>query len=153
MSATLHKPSFFESPFNAPRVGHPLTPPDTDVDYSSHLQPTGPHSMGLGIDVDPPLPSSSQPPAPVTELPPQHQQRKTSSLAYVHSGLRESRERTVHRGLKWLLVVVPPPSFSQEHGHLGHTLSSGPTHRLTQGILMPLYPSVGSANDTMYAPY
>lgn len=149
MSFTLRKPSFFETPFNAPRVGHPLTPPDTDVDYSGHLQPTGQSSTGLGIDVDPPLPSSHTPPT-VTEIPLQHQTRK-SSVAYINSGLRESRERQVHRGLKWLLVVVPPASFAQEHGHLGQTLSSGPTNRLTQGILMPLYPSVSSPVFSMCA--
>ena len=44
--------------------------------------------------------------------------------------------------MKWLVLVTPPASFTHEHGHLGNTLSSGPSHRLSQGILMPLYPSV-----------
>ncbi|CDO75590.1 hypothetical protein BN946_scf184858.g30 [Trametes cinnabarina] len=70
--------------------------------------------------------------------------RKRPSVTYLNSGLRESRERTVQRGLKWLVVVLPPVSFTREHGHLGHTLSSGPTHRLSNGILMPLYPTLSS---------
>ncbi|CAL1700668.1 unnamed protein product [Somion occarium] len=126
--------------FEGPRFGQPLTPPDTDVDYSNHLHASGQTSMGLGIDVDPP-PSHISPSA--TEVPLNHQPRKPS-VAYINSGLRESRERTIHRGLKWLVVVVPPPSFAQEHGHLGHTLSTGPTHRLSQGILMPLFPTMSS---------
>jgi hypothetical protein len=61
---------------------------------------------------------------------------------YHNSGLRESRERTVQRSSRSFVVVLPPPSLPQDHGHLGHTLSSGPRHRLSQGLLMPLFPTV-----------
>jgi hypothetical protein len=37
---------------------------------------------------------------------------------------------------------LPPPSLPHDHGHLGHTLSTGPRHRLSQGLLMPLFPTV-----------
>lgn len=68
--------------------------------------------------------------------------RKVSSLAYHSSGFRESRERTSQRNFKSFVVVIPPPSLLQEHGQLGHTLSLGPQHRLSQGILMPLFPTL-----------
>ncbi|KAK0230732.1 hypothetical protein IW262DRAFT_426261 [Armillaria fumosa] len=68
--------------------------------------------------------------------------RKVSSLAYHSSGFRESRERTSQRNFKSFVVVIPPPSLLQEHGQLGHTLSVGPQHRLSQGILMPLFPTL-----------
>lgn len=68
--------------------------------------------------------------------------RRVSSLAYHSSGLRESRERSVQRNYKSFVVIIPPPSFLQEHGQLGHTLSLGPRHRLSQGMLMPLFPTV-----------
>ncbi|KAJ7507846.1 hypothetical protein B0H11DRAFT_2218656 [Mycena galericulata] len=31
---------------------------------------------------------------------------------------------------------------ASDHGHLGHTLASGPRHRLSQGLLMPLFPTM-----------
>ncbi|KAJ7700130.1 hypothetical protein B0H17DRAFT_1196117 [Mycena rosella] len=68
--------------------------------------------------------------------------RVASSIVYHNSGLRESRERTVQRSSRTFVVVLPPPSLPQDHGHLGHTLSSGPRHRLSQGLLMPLFPTM-----------
>lgn len=63
-------------------------------------------------------------------------------MVYINSGTRETRDRVVNRGLKWLVVVFPPASFSREHGQFGHTLSSGSIDRLSNGVLMPLYPTV-----------
>ncbi|KAJ7068305.1 hypothetical protein C8F01DRAFT_1227493 [Mycena amicta] len=68
--------------------------------------------------------------------------RAASSIVYHSSGLRESRERTVQRSSRSFLVVLPPSSIPQDHGHLGHTLSSGPRNRLSQGLLMPLFPTM-----------
>ncbi|KAJ7904550.1 hypothetical protein B0H14DRAFT_3421317 [Mycena olivaceomarginata] len=65
-----------------------------------------------------------------------------SSIVYTNSGLRESRERTVQRSSRSFVVVLPPPSLPHDHGHLGHTLSTGPRHRLSQGLLMPLFPTM-----------
>ncbi|KAJ7771405.1 hypothetical protein DFH07DRAFT_229079 [Mycena maculata] len=76
------------------------------------------------------------------EAPGSRFRRVASSIGYHNSGLRESRERTVQRSSRSFVVVLPPPSFPQDHGHLGHTLASGPRHRLSQGLLMPLFPTM-----------
>ena len=68
--------------------------------------------------------------------------RRVSTLAYHSSPLRDPRERSSGRQSRWLIVVIPPASLVQDHGPLGHTLTSGPTQRLSQGILMPLQPTV-----------
>ena len=126
--------------YDLPRPSHPLTPPDTDYETPSNQAPPAPNMTGLELDPLPPhMPSTLDSPyaSPYGSL-----HRKKSSVTYVHSGLREARERVVQRGLRWLVVVVPPASFTGEHGHLGHTLSSGPSRRLSSGLLMPLYPTV-----------
>ncbi|KAI0352953.1 hypothetical protein OH77DRAFT_1428075 [Trametes cingulata] len=125
--------------FDFPRPVHPLTPPDTDYETQSH-QAANPQAMA-GLETEP-LPSQQHP--SMTDSPYASLHRKRSSVTYVNSGLRESRERVVQRGLRWLVVVLPPVSFTREHGHLGHTLSSGPTRRLSNGLLMPLYPTLNS---------
>ncbi|KAI9063240.1 hypothetical protein FKP32DRAFT_1572561 [Trametes sanguinea] len=125
--------------FDLPRPAHPLTPPDTEYETLSHQ--AQPAQNMAGLESEPFLP----PQAPsVLDSPYSTLHRKRPSVTYLNSGLRESRERTVQRGLKWLVVVLPPVSFTREHGHLGHTLSSGPTRRLSSGILMPLYPTLNS---------
>ena len=68
--------------------------------------------------------------------------RRVSTLAYHSSPLRDPRERFSGRQSRWLIVVIPPASLVQDHGPLGHTLTSGPAQRLSQGILMPLQPPV-----------
>jgi hypothetical protein len=68
--------------------------------------------------------------------------RRVSTLAYHNSPLRDPRERFTGRQSRWLIVVIPPASLVQDHGPLGHTLTSGPTQRLSQGILMPLQATV-----------
>ncbi len=136
----------FQKHFEFPRPG-PLTPPDTESEYpnQSAAQAHAP-SMGLGIDFEPaPMPHRSTTPA--TEVP----LRKLSSVTYLHSGPREARERVVQRGIRWLVVVVPPGSFGQEHGHFGNTLSVGSPDRLSQGLLMPLFPTVRISQRTLYA--
>ncbi|KAI0750809.1 hypothetical protein C8Q80DRAFT_1154002 [Daedaleopsis nitida] len=129
--------------FDFPRPAHPLTPPDTDYETLSHQAPPAQNAIGLEADPLPPQvhPSTLDSPyaTPYGTL-----HRKRSSVTYVNSGIREARDRVVHRGLKWLVVVVPPVSMTREHGHLGHTLSSGPSRRLSNGILLPLYPTLNS---------
>ncbi|KAJ8086666.1 hypothetical protein PM082_005489 [Marasmius tenuissimus] len=68
--------------------------------------------------------------------------RRGPSIPYHSSGLREAKERTVQRSTKSFIIVIPPPILLQEHGQLGHTLSQGPRHRLGQGMLMPLFPTM-----------
>ncbi|KAF8505747.1 hypothetical protein F5888DRAFT_1603530 [Russula emetica] len=68
--------------------------------------------------------------------------RRVSTLAYHSSPLRDPRDKPSVRQSRWLIVVIPPASLVQDHGPLGHTLTSGPTQRLSQGILMPLQPTM-----------
>ena len=110
------------------------TPPDTDADIlvGAHhpidlMNPSGLHV----VDQDTNPPPSVGTPA-----------RRVSTLAYHSSPLRDPRERPNGRQSRWLIVIIPPASLVEDHGPLGHTLASGPTQRLSQGILMPLQPTV-----------
>jgi hypothetical protein len=110
------------------------TPPDTDADVL----------VGARQPIDlmnaPDLHISDQDtnPQPSVSVP----FRRVSTLAYHSSPLRDPRDRSSGRQSRWLIVVIPPASLVQDHGPLGHTLTSGPTQRLSQGILMPLQPTV-----------
>ncbi|EMD40728.1 hypothetical protein CERSUDRAFT_111307 [Gelatoporia subvermispora B] len=118
-----------------PRTIQPLTPPDTDDEHTRVLsRPT--HQVNTS-DQD----ASTHLSANAAETPlPFH--RKGSPMNYVSSGPKEARERVVQRSLHWLVVVFPPTSFVREHGPFGHTLSTGSPHRMTNGILMPLFPTM-----------
>ncbi|KAI0719549.1 hypothetical protein C8T65DRAFT_635732 [Cerioporus squamosus] len=128
--------------FDLPRPAHPLTPPDTDYEMPHQTLPAQ-NITGLETEPLPPHMPPSMLDSPYAS-PYATLHRKRPSVTYVNSSVREARERVVQRGLKWLVVVIPPISFTREHGHLGHTLSSGPSRRLSSGILMPLYPTLNS---------
>jgi hypothetical protein len=115
-----HRPS----PSEMARTIQPLSPPETDDDSLAHLHGT----VGEAEHAD-----SSAADKPASRF------RK---IVYQQSGIKESRDRTIQRSSKFFIVVLPPPMIWQDHGHLGHTLSSGPQHRLSAGILMPLLSTV-----------
>lgn len=104
---------------------------------------------GLGIELEPPVAPTLQRSTSAGLLPQEtlasRGSRKGSSLAYVNMGIRDTRERPNPPRSKWLVVVIPPAALSQDHGALGHTLTQGPRARLSQGILMPLFPTVNSS--------
>ncbi|KAI0698584.1 hypothetical protein BC835DRAFT_1412978 [Cytidiella melzeri] len=126
----------FQKPFEFPTQGPLLTPPETEPEYHiQHQQLHIPANTGLGIELDP---APSHQPASVTEVP------ISRRLQYITSGPREARDRTVQRGARWLVVVTPPSSFSQEHGQFGHSVSAGLPGRLVQGTLMPLLQTMSS---------
>ncbi|KAF9009033.1 hypothetical protein BDQ17DRAFT_1349409 [Cyathus striatus] len=130
-SPPFHKPA----PFLFPSL--PLSPPETSTDVGTVV----PGTMNNPLDSGRPaggLAASTPPDLPAARP------RKVSSIHYHSSPLRDSRERTPHRSHKSLVIVIPPNSLIQQHGQLGHTLSTGPQHRLSQGVMMPLLP-------TMYA--
>lgn len=131
-ASPFHKPS----PYEFPRPMHPLSPPETSADSLGPAQTPRSMSIGNGLEAEH---VESQVPAQETAA---ARFRRVSTLAYHNSSPRESRDRALQRSSR-LIVVIPPLSFSQDHGQLGHTLSSGPRHRLSQGILMPLFPTVG----------
>ncbi|KAA1466400.1 hypothetical protein DENSPDRAFT_831220 [Dentipellis sp. KUC8613] len=122
-ASPFHKPSAFE----VARAAQLPTPPDTDTDFAGLGQPHGAPADGESWG----LPSG----------PADGRHHRVSTLQYRNTGFRE-RDRTSSRQSKWLVVVLPPASVTERHGHLGHTLSSGPPSRLSQGVLMPLFPTM-----------
>lgn len=131
-----HKPA----PFEFPRP--PLSPPDTNTDIigPSHMMSSNSATGAHELRQNEPEPSPAYP-----SLTPESagaRFRKISSIAYHNSGLKESRDRVPQRSPKAFVIVIPPATFTQEHGQLGHTLSSGPRYRLAQGLIMPLFPTV-----------
>ncbi|KAJ3778850.1 hypothetical protein FB446DRAFT_346322 [Lentinula raphanica] len=131
-ASPFHKPS----PFEFPR--EPVSPPETMSEHMGSAHPTNISVLGAmpaephNVDSEPAFHSPSPEPAGARF-------RRVSSLAYHSSGLRE---RAVQRSSKFFVVVIPPPALLQEHGQLGHTLSLGPRHRLSQGMLLPLFPTM-----------
>lgn len=107
------------------------TPPETDADVLVGAR----HPVDL---MNAPGSDQETNPQPSISVP----VRRVSTLTYHNSPLRDPRERFSGRQSRWLIVVIPPASLVQDHGPLGHTLTSGPTQRLSQGILMPLQPTV-----------
>jgi hypothetical protein len=112
------------------------TPPEIDTDFL----PGGHHTVDLmnASAVHGVSPELNSHPSSFTGVP----FRRVSTLAYHNSPLRDPRERPNPRQSRWLIIVIPPPSIVQDHGPLGHTLTSGPSQRLSQGIVMPLQPTV-----------
>lgn len=135
------------SPFVKPSpldfVRRPLTPPETAiVGGSDHVGPS--HSISVaGAPDQQPRPYEGDHISVQLPQDPGARFRRISSLAYHSSGLGgRDRDRSGQKSFKSFIVVMPPPSFLHEYGQLGHTLSSGPAHRLGQGLLMPLFPTV-----------
>lgn len=118
------------------------TPPETDTD----LLVGGHHTIDLmnasGIHAADP----DMHPQPFVGAP----SRRISTLAYHNSPLRDLRERPNVRQSRWLIIVIPPTSLVEDHGPLGQTLTSGPVQRLSQGIVMPLQPTVRNPHPNNY---
>jgi hypothetical protein len=112
------------------------TPPETDADVLVGAR----HPIDLMNASASHISDQDTNPQPSVSVP--FPSRRVSTLAYHSSPLRDPRDRSGGRQSRWLIVVIPPASLVQDHGPLGHTLTSGPTQRLSQGILMPLQPTV-----------
>lgn len=129
-ASPFHKPS----PYDLPRPVHPLSPPETDSEAPGTFNS---RPMILGA-VESDFTSSQLP----NQESPSAKFKRVSTLAYHNSAIRETRDRSIQRNFKSLVVVTPPEGITQQHGQLGHTLSSGPQAKVAQGILMPLFPTV-----------
>ncbi|ESK96032.1 salivary gland secretion 1 [Moniliophthora roreri MCA 2997] len=138
-ASPFHKPS----PFEFPR-GVPLSPPETNSEQvGPYTLPSTSASVAGGME-------THTAESDYLQYSPHHpglesasvRLRRGPSLLYHSSGLRESKERTVQRSSRSFIIVIPPSILLQEHGQLGHTLSLGPRHRLAQGMLMPLFPTM-----------
>ena len=143
MATLLNKPAPLDSPL---RPFQPPSPPETEMEHRLHSSissrrqilgeiPLANDSANLQDTLD--FSSSAQAPETPGTL-----SRRASSPAYHNTGFKAEPRATRKPVAKWLLVVVPPTSFSREHGSLGHTLSSSPPGRLSHGVLLPLFPSV-----------
>jgi hypothetical protein len=133
-----HKPS----PYDFLNAAHPLSPPETNSDYVGQVLTSGSIPVTVPLVAEPDCDHTDVVPPPSITETSGSRIRRTSSLTYNNINSRESRERTVPKSPKPLLVVIPPISLIRDRGQLGHTLSSSPPHRLSQGILMPLFPTV-----------
>lgn len=90
-------------------------------------------------------------PEPPSDIP--HGQVETPAsrfrrVIYNTGGLlnRESKLSPSQKQSKWLIMVIPPASLAHEPPVLGHTLSSGPVGRFSNGILMPLFSTVSEVH-------
>ena len=98
---------------------------------SSNANPFG-HPLDLSFSGLPLL-------APFSETPTRMPSRTTTSvLGYTQSGREHSRQRAS----RWLVLVLPPAFVTESQRVYGNSLSSGPSSRLSQGLLLPLYPTV-----------
>lgn len=113
----------------------PHSSSDTDHGWS-HISPV-PLFVNPAADVDM-TPAAD----PYLDAVPELQARRTSILSYQNSGYRDPNDRSYSRSPRNLVVVIPPPDLPLNQGQLGNVLSTGPRHRLSQGILMPLFSSV-----------
>jgi len=122
--------------FAAPANLNTVSPPYTDDLTFAANAPNIPHPFGYSHE-----PSFSGLPsfAALSETPTRMPNRITTSvLGYNQSNRERSRQRTS----RWLVLVLPPSLVTQSQGAFGNTLSSGPISRLSQGFLLPLYPTV-----------
>ncbi|KAF9259546.1 hypothetical protein L218DRAFT_963585 [Marasmius fiardii PR-910] len=134
-ASPFHKPS----PFEFPRT-LPVSPPETNSDSAGPSAPTHEATVSVAGGIEALHSESDFHHNGADSL--GSRLRRGPSLHYQSSGIREAKERIVQRSLKSFIIVVPPSILLQEHGQLGHTLSLGPRHRLEQGMLMPLFPTM-----------
>jgi hypothetical protein len=119
------------APFNRPSVldvlharPAPLSPPETELEPGPPLQE-----------------ETYVSPEPLTDTP-VARIRKVSTIGYSSGNLLNRDSRPTQKQQRWLLMVVPPASLTREPPILGHTLSSAPAGRFSNGVLMPLFPTV-----------
>ncbi|KAF9453066.1 hypothetical protein P691DRAFT_695766 [Macrolepiota fuliginosa MF-IS2] len=126
-ASPFHKPL----PFAFPR--EPASPPDTLAD-------SYPSAMSLPHPI--PEPRNEGHTLFTHVETPSYSRHSRPSVSYQNTGFREVPNRSVHRNYRFFVVVIPPLQIIEEHGQLGNTLASGPSHRLSQGIIMPLFPTM-----------
>ena len=127
------------SPFDGlPSRPVPLSPPETEMEPGLAL----PHEENNLAA----LPETPQGP---TESP----LARYRTVAYRSNSLLHRDGRPSQRTSKWLVMVMPPASLPHEPSVLGHTLSSAPAGRFSNGILMPLFPTVCLSYFFFFIPF
>ncbi|KAF8812476.1 hypothetical protein BYT27DRAFT_7182923 [Phlegmacium glaucopus] len=124
-SSIFHKPSPSDSSLLIP------SPPES---YSDTITPFPPNPANLQ-DLFNNSFANASPESAGTRL------RKSSSIPYHSSSLRDNKEKGQRSG-KSLIIVIPPPTLLYDHGNFAHTPPNGPFHRLSEGVTMPLFPSM-----------
>ncbi|KIK98045.1 hypothetical protein PAXRUDRAFT_31440 [Paxillus rubicundulus Ve08.2h10] len=130
--------SFASHPYHTMSAVHsfghvpPLSPPETDQ-YLTHAPHRASSFIGAGAELDRNLRATPD----RLRL---HPRRTT--VPYQNSSARDLHDRNHARGPRHLVVVIPPHNFPLDRGQLGNVLSMGPRHRLSQGILIPLFASM-----------
>ncbi|KAF9485326.1 hypothetical protein BDN70DRAFT_871349 [Pholiota conissans] len=133
MASPFHRPP----PFQFPRG--PPSPPDTNSDTVI---------PGMPIPISSSLPLSGQDfgahDTSLLNTSPDPRLKKSSSIQYHLSGLRDTKDRASPshlRGGKPLIIIIPPSNLLQDRGS---TLTgvNGPLNRLSHGVVMPLFPSL-----------
>ncbi|KAJ3515117.1 hypothetical protein NLJ89_g1963 [Agrocybe chaxingu] len=134
-ASPFHKPS----PFVFPPIQAPPSPPETHSD-----------TIALGPQTGPPLhPFGSQDyilneASLATGSPDTSGSRfkRGSSLPYHSSGIRDNKDRATPRSAKALVIIIPPSPLVQDYSRLGHASHIGASNRLSQGVVMPLFPTL-----------
>ncbi|KAF8592349.1 hypothetical protein K439DRAFT_1610171 [Ramaria rubella] len=123
------------APFNRPPVLDalptrpvPLSPPETETEPVANMP-----------NEDNYVPPEFQ---QATTESPMARFRRVSTVAYNSSTLSNREGRISQKQSRWLVMVMPPASLTREPPVLGHTLSSAPAGRFSNGILMPLFPTL-----------
>ena len=136
-----HKPSLHD----IPRPVHPLSPPDTEDSLPLHVHSVSREasssdmSMSFITKVDP-MDQYQSVPVDAASTPKVF--RRPSTLNYLHSGpARESRS-VPRPATRWLIIMVPPAAVARNAQT--SNLFLNPSNRSSNGILMPLLPSVSA---------
>ncbi|PPQ98555.1 hypothetical protein CVT24_004046 [Panaeolus cyanescens] len=131
-SSPFHKPSPFQFPHVLP------SPPETQAE-SITMTPALPPSVAAGVHdhgINEFTLGTSFTPDQSSRI------RRSSSIAYNTSSLREPKERPIQRPSKPLVIIIPPPGLIPAYAQTSSAFSMGPPSRMLQGTIMPLLPSM-----------
>ncbi|KAF9534290.1 hypothetical protein CPB83DRAFT_326976 [Crepidotus variabilis] len=130
------------SPFEFPRHGLPPSPPETHRENISGAPPILSAPSFGAQDIFPleAALASASPDLFGARVNP----RKGSSIPYHSSPIPRETHRSTGSRTKALILVLPPSTLLQEPGPSSQIVSNTPFHRLSQGVLLPLFPSLFS---------
>lgn len=118
-----------------PDPHRPPSPPDTDMEaYGTPRRKQAPQPLMMAHPDRPASPGFSETASRSIRRGP------SSSLPYTNTGIKD-RRRSIKQ-TRWLVVVIPPPSFTANS-------PSSPSGGSNNGVLMPLYSTV---RETLLAP-
>ncbi|CAA7259799.1 unnamed protein product [Cyclocybe aegerita] len=134
-ASLFHKPS----PFVFPPIQAPPSPPETHSDTITLGPQTGPPPHPFGSQdyiINEASLATGSPDTSGSRF------KRGSSLPYHSSGVRDNKERGTPRSAKALVIIIPPSPLVQDYSRLGHASHVGASNRLSQGVVMPLFPTL-----------